>query len=62
MKRRLVKTILYRLSASGLGQFVSWFLFGKIEIILAVMVIDGIQMVWYYVYEGLWKGRMRNNG
>jgi len=57
MKRRLLKTVLYRVSASIIAQISSWFIFQKVEVNAGVLVADLIQMGYYWFYEGLWNNK-----
>ncbi|MFC1486595.1 DUF2061 domain-containing protein [Thermoproteota archaeon] len=54
MKNKLLKTFLYRITASGLAQSFSWILFSKIEVNAVVLSIDLIQMVYYFIFESVW--------
>ena len=54
MKNKLLKTFLYRITASALAQSLSWILFTKIEINAVVLSIDLIQMVYYFIFESVW--------
>jgi hypothetical protein len=54
MKNKLLKTILYRITASALAQSLSWILFNKFEINLVILSIDLIQMIYYFVFESIW--------
>lgn len=47
------KSIVYRFYAIALGQIACWILFNKIEFNAAVLVIDTIQTIGYYVFEKL---------
>jgi len=57
MKRRLLKTILYRVSASIIAQISSWLIFQKVEVNAGVLLADLIQTAYYYYYEGVWKNK-----
>jgi uncharacterized membrane protein len=54
MKKKLLKTILYRFTASSLAQLVSWIFFRKIEVNAVVLSVDLIQMVYYFFFESIW--------
>jgi uncharacterized membrane protein len=54
-KRRLMKTIGYRISATVIAQVLCWTLFQRFEVNLGVAIVDTIQAFWYYIYEGFWK-------
>ena len=54
MKNKLLKTILYRITASALAQSLSWILFNKFEINLVILCIDLIQMLYYFIFESIW--------
>ena len=54
MKNKLLKTVLYRITASALAQSVSWILFCKIEVNAVVLSADLIQMVYYFIFESIW--------
>jgi uncharacterized membrane protein len=54
MKNKLLKTVLYRITASALAQSISWILFRKIEINAVVLSVDLIQMVYYFIFESVW--------
>jgi len=54
MKKKLLKTILYRFTASSLAQLVSWVFFRKIEVNAVVLSVDLIQMVYYFFFESIW--------
>lgn len=54
MKDKLLKTVLYRITASALAQTVSWILFHKIEVNAVVLAVDLIQMVYYFIFESVW--------
>lgn len=54
MKKKLLKTVLYRFTASSLAQLVSWIFFRKIEINAVVLSVDLIQMAYYFFFESIW--------
>ena len=54
VQKKLLKTIVYRLTASGLAQALSWFMFGRFEVNAAVLVADLIQMMYYFFFESVW--------
>ncbi len=54
MKEKLLKTFLYRVTASSLAQLVSWVFFRKIEVNAFVLSVDLIQMVYYFFFESIW--------
>ncbi len=54
MKDKLLKTILYRITASALAQTASWILFHKIEVNAVVLTVDLVQMVYYFIFESVW--------
>ncbi len=56
-KDLIKKTIVYRLYASSIAQIGVFFLFGKLELNMAVLVGDIIQFFGYYMFEGLWNRR-----
>lgn len=56
-KRRLVKTVIYRITAMVIAQIMSWMLFQRFEVNLGVAIVDIIQAFWYYIYEGFWSNR-----
>ena len=56
-KRRLVKTVMYRITAMVIAQIMSWMLFQRFEVNLGVAIVDIIQAFWYYIYEGFWSNR-----
>jgi uncharacterized membrane protein len=53
-KRKLLKTLVYRLTASGLAQSLSWFFFHRVEVNVAVLVVDLMQMGYYFFFESIW--------
>ena len=53
-KEKLLKTIGYRLSASGIAQLAGWLLFHRLEVNIGVLIADVVQMVWYWSYESMW--------
>lgn len=55
IRKRLFKTVTYRITASVIAQFTSWIFFQKIEVNVAVLVADLIQMGYYYMFESLWR-------
>ena len=54
MKNKLLKTFLYRITASALAQSISWILFHKIEVNAVVLSVDLIQTIYYYIFESVW--------
>ena len=54
MRNKLLKTVLYRITASALAQGISWILFGKIEVNAVVLSVDLIQMGYYFIFESVW--------
>lgn len=54
MKDKLLKTVLYRITASALAQTISWILFHKIEVNAVVLSVDLIQMLYYFIFESVW--------
>lgn len=55
MKRRLAKTILYRISATLFGQVAFWLLLHRIEVNVIFLLVDCLRMGWYYFYDWLWE-------
>lgn len=53
-KRKLLKTLVYRLTASSLAQSLSWFFFHRVEVNVAVLVVDLMQMGYYFFFESIW--------
>lgn len=54
IRRRILKTISYRVSASVIAQIACWIIFRNVQINVATLILDLIQMVWYYLHEGFW--------
>jgi uncharacterized membrane protein len=54
MRNKLLKTFLYRITASALAQSLSWILFSNIEVNAVVLTIDLIQMIYYFIFESVW--------
>ena len=54
IEKKLLKTVIYRLTASGLAQMLSWIFFRKIEVNIAVLAGDLVQMVYYFFFESFW--------
>lgn len=53
-QRKLLKTIAYRLTASSLAQMLSWIFFRRFEVNAVVLVVDLIQMGYYFFFESVW--------
>ena len=49
-----MKTIAYRLTASSLAQMLSWIFFRRFEVNVVVLVVDLIQMGYYFFFESVW--------
>ena len=49
-----MKTIAYRLTASSLAQMLSWIFFRRFEVNIVVLVVDLIQMGYYFFFESVW--------
>jgi hypothetical protein len=54
IERKLKKTVIYRLTASSLAQFLSWVLFHRIEVNAGVLFVDMVQMVYYFFFDSIW--------
>ncbi len=54
LKRKLAKSISYRIFAFSIGQAITWLLFHRIEINLVVALVDTVQTIGYFFYELLW--------
>jgi len=53
-QRKLLKTVVYRLTASSLAQMLSWVFFRRVEVNVVVLVVDLIQMGYYFFFESVW--------
>ena len=53
-QKKLLKTVVYRLTASGLAQLLSWLFFRRIEVNVVVLAVDSIQMAYYFFFESFW--------
>lgn len=53
-QKKLLKTVVYRLTASSLAQLLSWLFFSRIEVNVVVLVVDLIQMAYYFFFESFW--------
>jgi uncharacterized membrane protein len=64
MKKRLTKTIIYRISATAVVQFVSWVICKEIKVNIIVAITDAFSTLWYYMFDWLWetRTRLRNKG
>ena len=49
-----MKTIAYRLTASSLAQILSWIFFRRVEVNGVVLVVDLVQMGYYFFFESVW--------
>ena len=54
VKRRALKTVSYRVTASALAQAFCWVVWGRFEYNLVVLAADLFQMLWYYLHEKIW--------
>ena len=54
LQKKLKKTLIYRFTASGIAQILSWVLFRRIEVNAGVLVVDMIQMVYYFFFDSIW--------
>ncbi len=54
VNRLIIKTLLYRISASALTQIITYLLYHKTEYNLCVLLADLTQTIYYYTYEKLW--------
>ena len=54
LRGTVAKAIAYRLSATFFAQIVSLALFRSVEVNTGVLLADGIQFCWYYVFEKVW--------
>jgi len=59
LKRRILKTVLYRVSTIGLVQSIYWAIFGTVELKFVIVTVAA-QTIWYYIYDWLWE-RNRDN-
>jgi len=55
MNTRLIKTVIYRLSATLIAQLTSFALFQSIEVNLGVLLADTVQMGWFYIFDRFWE-------
>jgi len=54
--RRLLKTIIYRVSSLIIGFIITYLILGELVLsIKLVVIINIVLMTWYYIYDGLWK-------
>ena len=53
-QKELLKTVVYRLTASSLAQLLSWLFFRRIEVNVVVLAVDLIQMAYYFFFESVW--------
>ena len=54
MRRRLAKTLIYRLSTIIFIQIFIWFTCHKVEFNLIVGIGEIIRFIYYYIYDWLW--------
>jgi uncharacterized membrane protein len=54
LRRKLAKSISYRIFAFSIGQTITWLLFHRIEINFVVALVDAVQTIGYFFYELLW--------
>lgn len=61
-KRRLIKTIIYRVTATVVTQSLSWLLARNITINTVVLITDVVSTIWYYCYETIYKVVKKKDG
>lgn len=54
MRRRLLKAILYRLSATIIVQITSWIICREIRVNVVVALTDIVSTLWYYFFDWVW--------
>jgi len=59
MKRRLLKTILYRLSATVIVQVTSWIICREIKVNIIVALTDFVSTSWYYFFDWIWEKKAK---
>lgn len=55
MKRRLTKTLLYRLSTVLIQQTLTWAVFRRLDFNLLVGIGEFVRCSYYYGYDWLWE-------
>lgn len=55
MKRRVIKTILYRTSTVIMQQVASWLLFHEVKVNLVFLGLESVRCGYYYLYDWLWE-------
>jgi len=53
-RRRFLKTISYRISATGIFQIIIWLVSKKWEYNVIALLTDLGQSFWYYIHEWIW--------
>ena len=64
-KRHILKSITWRIIASGITFFVAWIITGKAEVAINIGIIEiVIKTIVYYAHERFWfkKIRFKNKG
>jgi len=58
MKRRTVKTVLYRITTITLVQIATWLIFGEPLANIAVGLSEIVRMLWFYTYDWLFEEKL----
>lgn len=62
VKKRLLKTIVYRVTTVVMQQLISWIAFHRIAINLVILGCEVVRCSYYYIYDWLWdtmKGKIK---
>lgn len=55
VKKRLLKTIVYRVTTVVMQQLISWIVFHRIAINLIILGCEVVRCSYYYVYDWVWE-------